>query len=108
MAVAVKYVVVRKGEEKMTFASKKEADAYDKMLDLADSLSEWLSHASVSLDESDREALGFYLAENKDTLSQLLRGISAAESASSAEKAPKAGREKAQAVAPVEDEDEAA
>ncbi|HDC4497468.1 TPA: YebG family protein, partial [Enterobacter kobei] len=27
MAVETKYVVVRKGEEKMTFASKKEADA---------------------------------------------------------------------------------
>ncbi|CZU30551.1 protein YecA [Enterobacter hormaechei] len=26
MAVEIKYVVVRKGEEKMTFASKKEAD----------------------------------------------------------------------------------
>ncbi|HDT6537299.1 TPA: YebG family protein, partial [Enterobacter cloacae] len=26
MAVETKYVVVRKGEEKMTFASKKEAD----------------------------------------------------------------------------------
>ncbi|WP_164145786.1 YebG family protein, partial [Serratia marcescens] len=27
MAVETKFVVVRKGEEKMTFASKKEADA---------------------------------------------------------------------------------
>ncbi len=27
----------------MTFASKKEADAYDKMLDLADNLGEWLA-----------------------------------------------------------------
>jgi len=36
MAVIVKYIVVRNGEEKMTFATKKEADAYDKMLDIAD------------------------------------------------------------------------
>jgi dsDNA-binding SOS-regulon protein len=35
MAVETKYVVVRKGEEKMSFASKKEADSWDKMLDLA-------------------------------------------------------------------------
>lgn len=30
MAVIVKYVVERNGEEKMTFTSKAEADAYDK------------------------------------------------------------------------------
>ena len=36
MAVEVKYVVIREGEEKMSFTSKKEADAYDKMLDTAD------------------------------------------------------------------------
>jgi dsDNA-binding SOS-regulon protein len=29
MAVEIKYVVIREGEEKMSFASKKEADAYD-------------------------------------------------------------------------------
>lgn len=39
MAVEIKFVVVRQGEEKMTFTTKKEADAYDKMLDLADNLS---------------------------------------------------------------------
>ncbi len=33
MAVEIKYVVIREGEEKMSFASKKEADAYDKMLE---------------------------------------------------------------------------
>ena len=54
MAVEVKYVVVRNGEEKMTFANKKEADAYDKMLDLADSLGEWLQQAPVTLEEEQR------------------------------------------------------
>jgi len=42
MAVIVKYIVVRNGEEKMTFSTKKEADAYDKMLDIADNLFEFL------------------------------------------------------------------
>jgi len=32
MAVITQFVVVREGVEKMTFTSKKEADAYDKML----------------------------------------------------------------------------
>lgn len=74
MAVEVKYVVVRNGEEKMTFANKKEADAYDKMLDLADSLGEWLQQAPVSLEEEQREGLSFFLAEHKDVLAQILRG----------------------------------
>ena len=38
MAVVVKYVVERNGVERMTFTTKKEADAYDKMLDIAESL----------------------------------------------------------------------
>ena len=38
MAVIIKYIVERKGVEKMTFTSKKEADAYDKMLDSADQI----------------------------------------------------------------------
>lgn len=59
MAVEIKFVVVRQGEEKMTFTTKKEADAYDKMLDLADNLSEWLSLAPLTLEEDQREALSF-------------------------------------------------
>ncbi|MFO1351474.1 MAG: YebG family protein [Gammaproteobacteria bacterium] len=38
MAVIVKYVVERNGKEIMTFASKKEADAYDRQLDIAEQL----------------------------------------------------------------------
>ncbi|CNH96537.1 YebG family protein [Yersinia pekkanenii] len=74
MAVEIKFVVVRQGEEKMTFTTKKEADAYDKMLDLADNLSEWLSQAPLTLEEQQREALSFFLAENKEALGQILRG----------------------------------
>ncbi|AHG22147.1 hypothetical protein Z042_22845 [Chania multitudinisentens RB-25] len=77
MAVEVKYVVVRNGEEKMTFANKKEADAYDKMLDLADSLGEWLQQAPVTLEDEQREGLSFFLAEHKEALTQILRGAAA-------------------------------
>ncbi|CAI1845564.1 DNA damage-inducible protein YebG [Serratia grimesii] len=79
MAVEVHYVVVRNGEEKMTFATKKEADAYDKMLDLADSLGEWLQQAPLTLDDEQREGLSFFLAENKDVLGQILRGAAPVE-----------------------------
>ena len=48
MAVEVKYVVIREGEEKMSFTSKKEADAYDKMLDTADLLDTCLLYTSPS------------------------------------------------------------
>ncbi|MGB9097310.1 YebG family protein [Erwinia sp.] len=73
MAVEIKYVVVRKGEEKMTFASKKEADAYDKMLDMAEVFSDWLSVAPLGMEEEQREALGMFLAENKDAVQHILR-----------------------------------
>lgn len=73
MAVEIKYVVVRKGEEKMTFASKKEADAYDKMLDMAEVFCDWLSAAPLAMEEEQREALGMFLAENKDAVQHILR-----------------------------------
>lgn len=73
MAVEIKYVVVRKGEEKMTFASKKEADAYDKMLDMAEVFTDWLSDSSLIMEEDQREALGMFLAGNKEALQHILR-----------------------------------
>ncbi len=74
MAVEIKYVVVRNGEEKMTFVSKKEADAYDKMLDMADELGGLLQQGPVTLDEKQCEALGLYLAQQREPLSQILKG----------------------------------
>ncbi|WP_298441686.1 YebG family protein [uncultured Ferrimonas sp.] len=73
MAVIVKYVVERKGEEVMTFSSKQEADAYDKMLDLADELVPLLA-ASKLLEESQQEELALYLAKEKDHLANVLKG----------------------------------
>ncbi|MBU9810422.1 YebG family protein [Rahnella sp. C60] len=73
MAVETKFVVVRKGEEKMTFANKKEADAYDKMLDMADAFTEWLSQSNLDLDETLAENIALHLAEHKDTVQHILR-----------------------------------
>ena len=55
MAVIVKYVVERNGEEKMTFTSKAEADAYDKMLDMADELFSLLGESKLIEDEEKQE-----------------------------------------------------
>ncbi len=74
MAVIVKYIVERNGVEKMTFTSKKEADAYDKMLDVADELSAFIGGGPVALDDAQREELGLFLAANKDELQTLLKG----------------------------------
>ncbi|MGL5660564.1 MAG: YebG family protein [Aeromonas sp.] len=74
MAVEIKYVVVRGGIEKMTFTSKKEADAYDKLLDTVDELVTFLAAAPISLASEQQESLAFYLAEQRDVLQTLLRG----------------------------------
>ena len=75
MAVIVKYIVVRNGEEKMTFATKKEADAYDKMLDIADNLFEFLESSKIKLTENQLENISLLLAESKDKLIPILRGV---------------------------------
>ena len=73
MAVETKFVVVRKGEEKMTFASKKEADAHDKLLDLAEAFADWLLQSEMQMDETQAENLGLYLAEQKEAVQHILR-----------------------------------
>ncbi|MEN8210904.1 MAG: YebG family protein [Thermodesulfobacteriota bacterium] len=75
MAVIVKYIVVRNGEEKMTFATKKEADAYDKMLDIADNLFEFLEKSKIKLNETQLEEISLLFAENRMELIPVLRGI---------------------------------
>ncbi|MEO3679789.1 YebG family protein [Rheinheimera fenheensis] len=68
MAVIIKYVVERNGAEKMTFTSKAEADAYDKMLDTADELTTVLAESKLLTDDNQIEALALYLAQHKDEL----------------------------------------
>nr|WP_256260849.1 YebG family protein [Shewanella sp. NIFS-20-20] len=72
----MQFVVVREGVEKMTFTSKKEADAYDKMLDITDLLNRFIDKAELDLSEEVTEKLSFYLATHKDEVSGILKGIS--------------------------------
>ena len=53
--------------------SKKEADAYDKMLDTADLLDTWLEQSPLTLEDEQREALSLWLAEQKEVLSTILK-----------------------------------
>ncbi len=73
MPVVIQYVVERDGEAKMTFASKQQADAYDKMLDLAEMMQEIIGRSAL-LGESQTEALSLYLAQQKDELLLALQG----------------------------------
>lgn len=66
MAVESRFVVIRQGVEVETFMDKKAADEYDKMLDMADNLSEMFEQAPVELSESIREELSVYLAQNRE------------------------------------------
>lgn len=74
MAVVIKYVVERNGVERMTFTSKKEADAYDKMLDIAEALEGMLAKTDVPLSEQQVECLALEIAKNKDSYMQALKG----------------------------------
>ncbi|MCG8549510.1 MAG: YebG family protein [Desulfobacterales bacterium] len=76
MPVIVQYIVVRDGDEKMTFATKKEADAYDKMLDIADNLFDFLENSNIVLDETRKEEISLLFAEKREEVMPILRGVS--------------------------------
>ena len=68
MAVESRFVVIRNGVEAKTFMDKKSADEYDRMLDMADNLSQMFSQSSVELTDSANEELSIYLAQNREAL----------------------------------------
>ena len=94
MAVIVKYVVERNGAEKMTFTSKSEADAYDKMLDMADELFLLLSDSDLFEDENKQEEVALFLAQSREDVLMAL----------GAKKAPRKKRENAESDASSEEE----
>lgn len=77
MAVITQYVVQHKGVDKLVTTNKKEADQYDKMLEVADNLSTYIQAKGIELDESVAEELSILLSKNKESVGKLLRGVSA-------------------------------
>ena len=78
MAVITKYVVVRNGVElDKEFLVKKEADAYDKMLDAADNLAAFIKDAGpeINLDAKAVDAISIFLAKNGPEVTRILRGL---------------------------------
>jgi len=74
MAVVVQYVVERKGVETLTTKNQKEANAYDKMLDVAENLSDFLGDSELDLSEKALEDIGIALSKNKDIVTKILKG----------------------------------
>ena len=92
MTVETRYVVVREGEEVLSTTDKKQADEYDKMLDIADAMSLFLEQSKVTMTERDREELSIYLAQHKTELLTIL-GAKKAKSKTSSSSAKKASLE---------------
>ena len=89
MAVITRYIVERNGEEKMTFVSKKDADAYDKELEIAENLQALLEQSDLEISEGLLEDIALYLARNRDSAAMILKGSKPKkESDSKAEKKP--------------------
>ncbi|WMS86990.1 YebG family protein [Pleionea litopenaei] len=72
MAVVTLFMSDR--DQSKTFTDKKEADQYDKMLELAENVSAWIETKIEGLNEQQVEAIGMLFAENKDLLSKALKG----------------------------------
>lgn len=62
--------------ETMTFTTKAEADARDKMLEFAEQMREFLSAKVEGLPENLAEQCGLVLAENRDLLKKALKNPS--------------------------------
>ncbi|MGQ8366051.1 YebG family protein [Glaciecola sp. 1036] len=77
MPVITQYVVQHKGVDKLITTDKKEADQYDKMLEIADNMINYISSKGIELDEETSEELGILLAKNKESIAKLLKGTSA-------------------------------
>jgi dsDNA-binding SOS-regulon protein len=72
MAVVTLYMSDR--DQSKTFSDKKEADNYDKMLELAENVSVWMEKEIAGLSEEQAESIGMLIANNKDNLFKALKG----------------------------------
>jgi hypothetical protein len=71
MAVIAKWMCDR---DNSMFDSKKDADAYDKMLELAEQFTALLESRIIGIDEAQAEEFGVLLAKNKELVIQACKG----------------------------------
>ena len=74
MAVIVKYVVISHGKEDMVFNTRKEAEAHDKMLDIAERLYAFLHAAELNIAEDTLDALTLFMAQHREDIGTILKG----------------------------------
>ena len=74
MAVIVQYIVERNGIQKMTYTDKKEAEEYDKQLEISENLFVLLETAGVAISEEQLDQISFFLAKNKEETISILKG----------------------------------
>ena len=74
MAVIVKYVVVSDGKEDMIFNTRKEAEAHDKMLDIAERLYAFLHTVELNIAEDTLDALTLFMAQHREHIGTILKG----------------------------------
>lgn len=77
MAIITRYVVEHKGVEKLVTTDKKEADRYDKMLDVADNLAAFIQAKGMTVEDGLLEELSILLSKNKDKVAKMFKGIDA-------------------------------
>jgi len=59
----------------MSHVTKKEADAYDRVIDASDTLFELLEQSGIDIDESDLEVLSIFIADNALAVMQILKKV---------------------------------
>jgi hypothetical protein len=78
MAVITRYIVVRNGVElDQVFTVKKEAEAYDKMLEAAEALSRFIKEngTDIDLDEKTIDAVSVFLSKNGPEVTKILKNV---------------------------------
>ena len=59
----------------MSPVTKKEADAYDRVIDAANCISHLLVKSEINIDEDDLEVLSIFIADNALTVMQILKKV---------------------------------
>jgi uncharacterized protein len=73
MAVENRYAVIRNGVDILITTNKKEADEYDKMLDIADGIQSLLQASELDIEPKLAEDMSVFLAQSKQMLMQVLQ-----------------------------------
>lgn len=72
--MAVKACYMSDRDESRLFTSKKEADAYDRMLELAENITAVMEHRFPTLGEKVSEEIGLFIASEQELFARAIKG----------------------------------